>query len=328
MLGRFNGNKIKELGKRSIEIEIDGIKTIAEQSIDDNFVKLANIILKTRGRVFLSAIGKPSYVARKGAASFTSVGVPAFFIHPSEASHGDLGMITKNDIVILVSNSGGSTELNDIVAYSKRFGIKLICLTRNPDSFLATSADLPIVLQNMPQTNNIKVPTTDTIMFMAYLDALVTVLIELRKFGNDDFKAFHPGGKLGAQLIKVHDIMRTFSAIPLVNIDNSVSEALEEMSLKGVGAVGILDENNKLIGIISDGDLRRKTLEYGNIMAKTIADIMTPNPKYILGDHLAVEALGFMTEKERYIQVLFVVNENIEVVGILHIQDLFRAKIV
>jgi arabinose-5-phosphate isomerase len=328
MFNQLNRKRILVLGKKSIETEIKGIKTIYEQSIDDKFVELINVIFKTKGKVFLSAIGKPSYIARKAAASLASTGTPSFFIHPSEASHGDLGMITKNDVVILVSNSGGSTELNDIVAYCKRFSIKLFCITRRQDSFLARSADVAIVLQNMPQTNEINSPTTDTIMFMAYLDAVTTVLIDLRKFSNENFKTLHPGGRLGAQLIAVRDIMRSASAIPLINVNRSVSEALEEINLKGVGAIGVLSDENKLIGVITDGDIRRKTLEYGNIMIKAIADLMTSNPKFILEDKLAVEALANMTEKEKYIQTIFVVRNNMEVVGILHIQDLFKAGVV
>ncbi|MDR1494494.1 MAG: CBS domain-containing protein, partial [Rickettsiales bacterium] len=161
-----------------------------------------------------------------------------------------------------------------------------------------------------------------------YLDAVVTVLIDLRNFNSENFKAFHPGGKLGAQLIRVRDIMRTSGTIPLININKSASEALNEMNMKGIGAVGILDNNSKLIGVISDGDVRRKTLEYGNIMTRSITDLMTPNPKFVFGDNLAVEALAHMTERERYIQVLFVVNEAMETIGIMHIQDLFRAGVV
>ncbi|MDR3078542.1 MAG: KpsF/GutQ family sugar-phosphate isomerase [Rickettsiales bacterium] len=328
MLGRLNRDRILSLGRKAVETEIDGLRTIVDQSLDSGFVKLVDIILSTKGRVFLSAIGKPSYVARKAAASLASTGTPSFFIHPAEASHGDLGMITKKDVVILLSNSGGSTELNDIVAYCKRFSIELICLTRRQDSFLAKSANLAIVLQNMPQTNAINSPTTDTIMFMAYLDAVVTVLIDLRNFNSENFRAFHPGGKLGAQLIRVKDIMRTSGTIPLLNVDRTVPEALQEISVKGVGAVGILDGEGKLIGVISDGDLRRKTLEYGNIMARSIAELMTPNPKFIFEDSLAVEALALMTEEGRYVQVLFVVNEAMEAIGIMHMQDLFKAGVV
>ena len=324
----LNKNKIIDSGRESVKIEIDGLNSILEKSINDDFVELINIILKTRGRVFLSAVGKPSYIARKASATLSSTGTPSFFIHPDEASHGDLGMITKEDVVILLSNSGGSTELNDIIAYCKRFSIELIGITRKADSFLAKSANLPIILENMPQTNDINSPTTDTIMFMAYLDAVATVLIELRGFTNEKFKIFHPGGKLGKSLIKIKDIMRTGNAIPIINIDNTVEEAINEMSKKGIGAVCVLDENGELIGIISDGDLRRKTIEYGNILIKNIYDIMTKTPTSIKEDDLAVDAVNYMTEKGRYIQVLPVVDENNKIVGILHIQDLFKANVI
>lgn len=324
----FDKNKIIELAKTAINTEILGLKSLVDNSFDDNFTKLVIDILKIKERVFFSAVGKPGYVARKAAASLASTGTPSFFIHPTEASHGDLGMITKNDMMILLSNSGGSSELNDIISYCKRFSIELVGITRNSDSFLAKSVDLPIVLQNIQQTNSVNSPTTDTIMFMAYLDALTTVLIEQRQFNIDNFKTFHPGGKLGAYMLKVKDIMRTGVSIPLIDSNKSMEEALGEMNLKNLGCVGILDNNGHLIGLISDGDLRRKTIEYGNVLSKSIEEIMTKNPKCIEDDKLAVEAVAAMTEKERYIQILFVVNTEREVVGILHIQDLFKAKII
>lgn len=324
----FDKNKIIELAKTAINTEILGLKSLVDNSFDDNFTKLVIDILKIKERVFFSAVGKPGYVARKAAASLASTGTPSFFIHPTEASHGDLGMITKNDMMILLSNSGGSSELNDIISYCKRFSIELVGITRNSDSFLAKSVDLPIVLQNIQQTNSVNSPTTDTIMFMAYLDALTTVLIEQRQFNIDNFKTFHPGGKLGAYMLKVKDIMRTGVSIPLIGSNKSMEEALGEMNLKNLGCVGILDNNGHLIGLISDGDLRRKTIEYGNVLSKSIEEIMTKNPKCIEDDKLAVEAVAAMTEKERYIQILFVVNTEREVVGILHIQDLFKAKII
>ncbi len=323
----INKKKALECGKESINTEIEGIKTLID-SIDDNFIKVIDWILGIKGRVFLSAVGKPSYIARKAAATFASTGTPAFFIHPDEASHGDLGMITKDDLVILLSNSGGSTELNDIIAYCKRFNIKLIGITRKVDSFLAKSADLPIILKDMPQTNPVNSPTTDIIMFLAYLDAITTVLIELKGFNNEKFKIFHPGGKLGASMIKINDIMRVENSIPIINIEKKVKEALDEMDKKGIGAVCIVDKNNKLMGIISDGDIRRKTLEYGDITIKSIYDIMTKSPKSINKNNLAVEAVGIMAEKEKYIQVLPVVNDENSVVGIVHIQDLFKSRII
>jgi arabinose-5-phosphate isomerase len=321
-----NKEIIIEIGKKAINTEINGIGTILDY-INDDFVKVIDIIMSNKGRVFLSAVGKPGYIARKAAATFTSTGTPSFFIHPDEASHGDLGMITNDDIVILLSNSGGSTELNDIIAYCKRFNIKLIGITRKNDSFLAKSAELPIILENAPQTNPINSPTTDIIMFLAYLDAIATVLIELKGFDNEKFKIFHPGGKLGSFLVKTKDIMRVGELIPVIDIDRSVREALSEMNAKSIGSVCIV-ENEKLVGIISDGDLRRKTLEYGNIIVLSIEQLMTKNPKSIGDESLAVEAVGVMTEKEKYIQVLPIINYENKIVGILHIQDLFRAKII
>ena len=324
----LNKNKIIDSGRESVKIEIDGLNSLLEKSIDDNFVELINIIMKTKGRIFLSAVGKPSYIAHKVSATLSSTGTPSFFIHPDEASHGDLGMITKEDVVILLSNSGGSTELNDIIAYCKRFSIKLVGITRKKDSFLAKSADLPIVLENMPQTNIVNSPTTDIIMFLAYLDAVCTVLIELKGFNNEKFKIFHPGGKLGKSLIKIKDIMRTTNEVPLVNINNTVENAINEMSIKGIGTVCIVDDNNTLIGIISDGDLRRKTLEYKNILEKNIEDIMTKNPTFLHEDNFAIEAVNIMTENGKYIQVLPVVDEGKKIVGIVHIQDLFKANVI
>ena len=324
----LNKNKIIESGRKSVKIEINGLNSLLEKSIDDNFVNLINIIMKTKGRVFLSAVGKPCYIAHKVSATLSSTGTPSFFIHPDEASHGDLGMITKEDIVILLSNSGGSTELNDIIAYCKRFSIKLIGITRKKDSFLAKSADLPIVLENMPQTNNVNSPTTDIIMFLSYLDAVSTVLIELKGFDNENFKVFHPGGKLGKSLIKIKDIMKTADAVPIININDTVENAIKEMSLKSMGAVCIVDNNNSLVGIISDGDLRRKTIEYKNILDKKIEDIMTKSPIFLNEENFAIEAVNIMTEHGKYIQVLPIVDNNKKIIGMIHIQDLFKANVI
>ncbi|MDR0572392.1 MAG: KpsF/GutQ family sugar-phosphate isomerase [Rickettsiales bacterium] len=325
----LNNNKIAiESGKRAIEAEINGLQSILKKSIDDRFAELINIILRTRGRVFLSGVGKPSYVAMKTAAGFSSTGTPAFFIHPGEASHGDLGMVTREDIVILLSNSGGSMELNDIIAYSKRIGIKLISITRKAESFVSQSSDLPIVLEDCPQTNPVGSPTTDTIMFQSYLDAVLTVLIELKKFDNLKFKVFHPGGKLGSALIRIKEIMRTDSFIPIINVHKTMPELLKEMNDKALGCCIIVDNNNKLLGIVTDGDLRRKTIEYGDITRRAIEDIMTRNPKFIRPGALAVEAVASMTERDKYRQVLIVADDNNKVVGVVHIQDLFKARII
>ncbi|MBR2140831.1 MAG: KpsF/GutQ family sugar-phosphate isomerase [Rickettsiales bacterium] len=323
----FNRQKIIDSGRESVKTEMEGIQTLFDKSINENFIELIDLIMNIKGRVFLSAVGKPGYIARKAAATLTSTGTPSFFIHPDEASHGDMGNITKDDIVILISNSGGSTELNDIIAYCKRFSITLVGMTRKADSFLAKSADLSIILENTPETNKITAPTTSTTMFMVYLDTVATVLIELKGFNNEKFKVFHPGGKLGASLVKINEIMRTGYSIPTIDINKTMEDAINEMTAKAMGAVCIL-QDNKLVGIISDGDLRRKTIEYKNIVDKKIEDIMTKNPIFLEDDKLAIEAVNIMTEKQRYIQVIPVINKNRNVVGMIHIQDLFKAKII
>lgn len=322
----LNEQKIIDTGRESIKAEINGLNALFN-SIDDNFIKFIKTILNTKGRIFLSAVGKPSYIAHKVAATLSSTGTPSFFIHPDEASHGDLGMITKDDMVILLSNSGGSTELNDIIAYCKRFSIKIVGLTRKKDSFLAKSADIPIVLDNIPETNAVNSPTTSAIMFLSYLDAIITVLIDIKGFGNENYKIFHPGGKLGAALIKVKDIMRVENKVPIIDLNDTVENAINKMTEKAIGAICVISKS-KLIGIISDGDLRRKTIEYKNIIDKSIEDIMTKDPIAINEDSLAIEAVNLMTEKGKYIQVIPVTNNNNELVGIIHIQDLFKTKII
>jgi arabinose-5-phosphate isomerase len=326
--GKNNDKLIIDGGKRAVKTEIDGLQSILNKSIDGKFVELINIILKTKGRVFISGVGKPSYVAMKSAAGLSSTGTPAAFIHPSEASHGDLGMITKDDIVILLSNSGGSIELNDMIAYSKRIGIKLISITRKADSFIAQSSDLAIILENCPQTNPVTSPTTDTIMFQSYLDAVLTVLIELKNFDNSKFKVFHPGGKLGSNLIRVGDLMRVGGLIPIININKTVIEMLEEINKKSLGCCAVVDNKGKLLGIVTDGDLRRKTIEYSDLTKKSIGEVMTASPKYVKPNALAVEAVALMTERDRYRQVMLVVDDSEKVVGILHIQDFFKARVI
>ena len=325
---KLNKKQMLEMGKKAIETEIAGLNSILLKSIDEKFCKFVDIILDTKGKIIFSAIGKPGYIAQKSAATFASTGTPAFYIHPSEASHGDLGMITKNDIVVILSNSGGSSELNDIISYAKRIGIKVVGITRREKSVVAESSDLAIVLENCAQTNPVNSPTTDIIMFLSYLDAVATVLIGARNFTNNEYKNFHPGGKLGGALIRTDEIMRTGSAIPIIDINKTVPELLEEMNIKQLGCCAITD-SNKLVGIVTDGDLRRKTIEYGDIIRKKISDLMTKNPKYILSNTLAIEAVPLMTTDDRYRQVLLVLDEKKKkIVGILHIQDLFKARLI
>lgn len=324
----LSNKEIIETGKYALNVEIKALQSIVNNSVNEKFCELVNLILGMSGRVFFSGIGKPGYIAHKSAATFASTGTPSFYIHPSEASHGDLGMIEKNDIVVLLSNSGGSAELNDIIAYCKRNDIKLVSITRRAESFVSASSDLAIVLENIEQTNPVNSPTSDIVMFLGYLDAVATALIKARGFNNENFKMFHPGGKLGSALIKVNEIMRTEN-IPLVYNNSYMSLAIDEMISKNLGCVGIIDKNTKkLIGIITDGDLKRKIKENSNLLERRVDDIMTVNPKFIFRDALAVEAASLMSNKERYVQVLFVIDKESNVVGILHIQDLFKAKVI
>lgn len=319
--------------KHSLSMEITGLQSILEKSVDDTFNLVVKTILKTKGRVVLSGMGKPGYIAHKTAATLASTGTPAIFIHPAESSHGDLGMIAKGDTVILLSNMGGSRELNDIIAYCKRFGITLIGVTRKANSTLGESADIRVVLENIPETNAVGSPTTSMVMMLAYMDAVATALINARGFNEENYKIFHPGGKLGAALIKVDEIMHMGNEIPLIRLGDTMAEALDEMIAKSLGCVGILDDGDKLVGIITDGDLKRRLKEYNcNLMEMKVSDVMTPNPIAIRKNSLALEAVKIMNigvgANNNYIQVLFVVDSDDRVVGILHIQDCFRAGVI
>jgi len=319
-------------GIHSIETEIKGLRSILEKSLDDSFDLVVKTILNTKGRVILSGVGKPSYIARRVAATFSSIGIPSHFVHANEASHGDLGMILKNDVVILLSNSGESKELNDIIAYCKRYDITLIGITRNQNSFLAQAVMIPIVLENVEQTNVVNSPTTSEIMFLAYLDAIATALINVKNFNNDDYKILHPGGKLGASLLKVGDIMRKRDEVPLIQTCDTMEKMINVMIEKPLGCVGILDDKQKLVGIITDGDFKRKIIQYPDLMKCKVTDIMTKNPITISKDRFALDAVKQMQhgtgKNNNYIQVLFVVNQDNELVGLLHIQDCLKNGII
>ncbi len=321
-------NEIIEAANLSIKIEMKALQSLLDNSTNQSFCELINLILNTKGKVCFSAVGKPGYIAHKCAATFASTGTPSFYLHPTEASHGDLGMIDKKDLVILLSNSGSSNELRDIILYCKRNGITLVTITRNKDSFVSQAGDLSIVLENVEQTNPVNSPTSDIIMFLAYLDAVATVLIKAKGFNQDNFKKFHPGGKLGANLIKVDEIMHVDN-LPLVYETTDMREALDEMIFKNLGCVGVLDTNSKkLIGIITDGDLKRLLKRGIGFMEGQVKDAMTLSPRVVKLGALAVEAASIMSNKGKYVQVLFVVDDESHVVGFLHVQDLFKAKII
>ena len=318
-------DKAKHLdtARRVIREEAAGLKALAD-GLGDGFAEAVSMILSAKGRIIVSGIGKSGHIARKIAATLASTGTPAQFVHPAEASHGDLGMVTSNDIVLALSNSGEAPELANLVAYTRRFKIPLIALSSRPGSTLATQSDVRV---NIPQLGEAcghgVVPTTSTTMSLAVGDALAIALMEARNFTPENFREFHPGGKLGARLAKVSDLMHDGSAIPLTAPDTPMSDTLLIISEKGLGVVGITDDNGYLAGIITDGDLRR---HMDGLLNKTAGDVMTKSPTIIGPAALAEEAVAVMNDRQ--ITCLFVVDETTVPVGVLKIQDCMRAGVV
>jgi arabinose-5-phosphate isomerase len=313
--------RLLEAAREVIAREIEGLQAVAD-ALDDKFLALVTKIAALKGRVIVSGMGKSGHIARKIAATLASTGTPAHFVHPSEASHGDLGMITADDLVFCLSNSGETHELRDIIAYARRFAIPLVALVRRDNSLLVEAADIAIVLPEVPEASPIGAPTTSTTMMLGYGDALAVALLEKKGFTRDDFSVFHPGGKLGAQFIRVGDLMHGEDELPLVHEATPMQQALLSMTAHRFGCAGVLDKNGALAGIITDGDLRRHMGDY--LMEKHASEVMTKNPITITASMLAAEALGIMNSKT--ITCLFVV-ENAKPVGILHIHDCLRAGV-
>lgn len=313
---------------RVLSLEADSIRTLAD-SLDGAFTAAVDCIQglatrKTGGRVIVSGMGKSGHIGRKIAATLASTGTPAQYVHPAEASHGDLGMITAADVVVCLSNSGETPELNDLVAHAKRFEIPLIAVVGREESTLAQAADIALVLPKAPEACPLGLaPTTSTTMMLALGDALAVALLERKGFTAEDFQVLHPGGKLGKALIKVSDIMHTGEEIPLVAPGTGMRDAVLVMTAKTFGCVGVADENARLLGIITDGDLRRHI--DGDLFAQTVNNVMTRSPKTIRPQALAAEALGRM--KASKVTALFVVADG-KVVGILRIHDILRAGVV
>jgi len=293
------------------------------RSLGQPFLKALDILGATNGRVVVSGMGKSGHVGRKIAATFASTGTPAFFVHPGEASHGDLGMITKIDALFMLSNSGETTELSDLVAYAARFSIPLIGVTSVAGSALAEAADAALILPNAAEACPMGLaPTTSTTMMLALGDALAVALLERRQFSPADFHALHPGGKLGRRLLKVSDIMHQGDELPLVAPETPMTDVLIEMTAKRFGCVGIADADGDFLGIITDGDLRRHMGD--SLLTALAGDVMTTAPKTIGPDVLASEALAIMND--RSITNLFVID-NRRPCGILHIHDCLRAGV-
>ena len=318
-------NKFLATGRHVIATEADALHTLS-QGLGDGFVQAIELLLDTKGRVIVSGMGKSGHIARKIAATFASTGTPAHFVHPAEASHGDLGMMTPGDVVLVLSNSGETPELADLVTYTRRFGIKMIGVASRSESTLLQQADVKIVLPKVKEACGTGVvPTSSTTMTLALGDALAVALLEHRKFTPEDFREFHPGGKLGAQLSRVNDLMHTGHAIPKVTAQTPMSETLLMISQKGFGIVAVTDESNALCGIVTDGDLRRNM---EGLLTRTAGEVMTVKPATISSNALAAEALALMNTRK--ITCLFVTDEknNHQIAGILHIHDCLRAGVV
>ena len=306
---------------KTIETEIEGLHSLID-FFDEKYIKTVDLILNCKGRVIISGMGKSGHIANKISATLASTGTPAFFIHPAEASHGDLGMITAQDVVILLSNSGETKELRDIIYYCKRFEIPIIGIVRKQDSELAKASTIPLVIPAVKEANNVNAPTTSTTMMLALGDCLAVSLIDARGFNSENFGTFHPGGKLGSAFLKVADIMRKDSQIPIVKFNTKMSEVIIEMTSKHLGCTAVVDNENKMIGIITDGDLRRHLNQ--NFFSEIAENIMTKNPITIIKESLAIEAFTMMNKKS--ITSIFVLENN-KIIGVLHLHDCLKAGV-
>lgn len=308
--------------RQVITDEAKALDALAD-ALDSRFADAVELVLKAKGRVIVSGIGKSGHIGHKIAATLASTGTPAYFVHPAEASHGDLGMVSQDDVVLAISNSGEAPELANLLAFTRRFGIPLIGLSSRMDSTLMKEADVHLQIPAMGEACGFgMVPSISTTLTLAIGDALAIALMKHRDFRPENFRAFHPGGKLGARLSRVSDLMHGDDALPLVRQDTPMSDALIEISQKGFGVSGVINDDGTLIGIITDGDLRR---HMDGLLGKTAADVMTANPTTIASDSMAEEAVAIMNERK--ITCLFVVDPEAKdgvAKGLLHIHDCLR----
>lgn len=314
---------------RTMARAVDGISALAarfasDQNLCSSFVKAVELIANSGGRVVVSGVGKSGHIGRKIAATMASTGTSSYFVHPTEASHGDLGMITSDDLLILLSWSGETAELGNMLTYAKRFNVPVISVTSNSESLLARNSAVAITLPKVVEAcPHGLAPTTSAMLQLAVGDALAIALLERRGFSAEDFKTFHPGGKLGSQLLLVSELAHSGEAVPLMPIGTAMSDAVIHMSTKGFGVLGIVDEEGLLSGVITDGDLRRHMSQ--NLLLECVETVMSRNPRVVKSSILASAAMEFMQAQK--VTVLFLVDERGAPTGILHIHDLLRAGV-
>ncbi|MCZ4090779.1 KpsF/GutQ family sugar-phosphate isomerase [Sinorhizobium psoraleae] len=315
--------------RRTIATAADGIDALAgclegDAALRSSFVDAVELVASRHGRVVVAGIGKSGHIGRKIAATLASTGTSAYFVHPTEASHGDLGMITAQDLLILLSWSGETVELGNMLTYARRFNVPVISVTSNPDSIIARNSTVAIVLPKVSEAcPHGLAPTTSAMLQLAVGDALAIALLERRGFSAQDFKTFHPGGKLGSQLLLAHELAHSGEAVPLLPIGSPMSEALIQMSSKGFGVVGVVGGDGDLVGVITDGDLRRHMSE--NLLLLTVETVMSHTPRVITGGMLASAAMEMMQSQK--ITVLFLIDDLRRPLGILHVHDLLRAGV-
>ena len=308
-------------GKAALKQEILGLEALVS-ALGEEFARVVKMFAGLKGRVIVTGMGKSGHIARKIAATFASTGTPAHFVHPAEAGHGDLGMITKDDAVLALSNSGETAELAAIIAYTRRFSIPLVVVVRRAGSMLVSASDIALILPEIPEACETGAPTTSTTMMLALGDAISVALVKRQGFSKHDFSVFHPGGNLGKAFILVSDLMHTGAGLPLVKKSEKMQAVLLAITSKHFGCAGVVDAGGELRGIITDGDLRRHMSAY--LLEKTASEVMKEKPLTIRATALAAEALAIMNEKS--ITSLFV-SENNKPIGIIHIHDCLRAGV-
>ncbi len=314
-----------EQAKRVLRIESEAILSLIPR-LDEDFITAVKILFDCRGRVVLTGMGKSGFVASKIAATLASTGTPAFFMHPAEGIHGDLGMVVRGDVVIAISNSGETDEIINLLPAVKRLGVKLISLVGNLNSTLARMSDVSLDVSVAEEACSLTVPTASTTAALAMGDALAAVLLEQRGFNEEDFALIHPGGSIGRRLlVRVKDLMHKDSEVPMIKEDALMKDAILEITSKKLGVTSIVDDKGALVGILTDGDLRRALERGGNILAHPVSQYMTKNPKMIGEEELAAKALQLM---ESYaITSLLILDERRRVKGIIHMHDILKAGV-